>query len=518
MNSAKYAARLFKIRSQLARCTHISVFNMALNYLQTPLGAAPVSRMPWISMFLLKHALIQPSGRYPISQNEYQRIAQQIYGLQDCLVSNDPSEFMLSVRSMIHQQSWYQSEPHHILRASLFQRMLLERSFAHSDKLLRQKTGVGLHEYYIISDYLFALASQQDANKVIKHNLGHFYSHLAPVISPDVISNFLKLVSVPFEGMHDFLQRYKIEDSCVSEYLQETPFKNKPMIIQDDGFVIFNAGLLILGLKSIAFDILKPLAGFYDRFGLDVESYIGERLKLTNLQVIAEYELKKILSAKKKPISDFLAIDNDNVFVIESKAITPSDLMKCVSEPEHLYQMLRKSFLKGIIQGEFTALHMSKRPEFHEKRVRILIVTLDDFHIFGGKYIDEHFGGRLQDEIKAELGEVPVPMLDVMYLTLIDLVHLTEWLKGKPQGALTELMDDIERKQSEPHGARITVSHHIDETIRKDVCGTAGLEAISEATADKMAKVIAANQKFWGQQSPALFIHAFSQFRATLDV
>ncbi|AZC59928.1 hypothetical protein [Pseudomonas chlororaphis] len=509
-----YSRELAGIKTELSRYSHISTFNCALTHLDK--NTKGVEGMPWIIMFLLKLSLQGRDGPLKMEAREFWLVANKIYHLSGKLLGPGNGSFMLMVRSMLNQQLWYQIGFVESLRHVLLQRTLFDRSFDTNNQLFLEKTGIGLDDYYKISFYLLTVAGKAESNRVVKWSLSSFYSHLSPAISDDVLIGFLELVAITFPKLHDFMQDFIVEDSNSVELYQETPLKNKPIIVESEGLVIFNSGLCISGLRSIAMEILKSCEPFTTKFGHDVEAYIGERLRITPMDVYSLSDLNGVIPIKVGRIADYVVVDGGEVFIFESKAIIPSVLMKCVYDPDWLSRLLKESFIKGVEQGQETASKLLASEKFKGMKARIVVVTLEDFFVYGGEYLGSYIRPDLEKELTEVYGSLPVPMQDVIYMTLKDLNTLTEWLQDKSVGSLSALFRDVEEAERQPGGSRFSLSQHINERVGPEVIGAVGFGGTLEKTNGEMQELLGGNKCYWKSQHPVSYMRAFSRFRDKL--
>lgn len=509
-----YADELQSIKTELSRYSHISVFNSALNYLRPEAGQKVFEKMPWIVMFLLKISLLERGGAVQMDGKEFWRITKRVNSLSDKLVGRIPDgTFMLMMRAMLAQQLWYQIQPIDSWRQMFLHRTLFNISHEVNNRLFYDRTGVSLNDYFKIAFYFLTVAGKQQANSVIRYGMTSFYNHLSPYVSDEALANFLKLVAVPFGQLPAYLKPFEVKDSNAAEIYQETPFKNKPIIIEEDGLVIFNAGLCVLGLRSIAIEILKADPDFTTRFGLDFEGYIGERLRLTSAQVYTIPQLNQIIPIKVGKIADYVVTDGSQLVVFESKSIIPNQLMKCAFDPAHLFRLLEENFIKGIAQGQETVDKLARTDAFGGMKARIIIVTLEDFYIYGGDYIGENLDSTFEYSLLEKYGGLPVPMSGVLYMTLKDLIVVTEWLKDKPANAFFNLLDELEAKQNEPGGVRFSFSQHIDERLAAEVFGPVGMHDAVEQSHKEMNDLLQSNMNYWKAQHPVTFMRAYDRFK-----
>lgn len=514
-----YAEDLASIKTDLSRYSHLSVFNAALNYLQPSSGARGLESMPWVVMFLLKLSLQQQDGPLHIGAPEFLRLANRIYRLGDHVAKGVSSQTMfLMMRSLLLQQIWYQGDTVDSWRSLFIQRALLNRSYEENNRLFQERAGLSLDDYYKLTMCLFSLTGDKKPNSVISLRLGHFYSLMSPRLSDEVLVNFLRLVALPFNRLSEYLQqeRFVVKDSNPAELYQETPLKNKPIIIESDRLVIFNAGLCISGLRSIAIELLKAAPGFTDTFGHDMESYIGERLKLTAMDVYTIPDLNQVIPIKSGKIADYVVTDGDELLIFESKSIFPNVLMKCAFDANHLFKLLEDNFIKAIEQGQETAAKLAASNTFGGRKARIIIVTLDDFFIYGGDFVTEHLNGEFEKSLASTYGRLPVPMANVVYMTLRDLITLTEWLKDKPADSLFRLLGELDAKQDQPGGARLSLSHHIHEHVASSVNGAVGIHEVVEESRGEVEGLLLGNSRHWKLQHPLTFMLAYDRFKQRL--
>lgn len=514
---SKYAEELARIKVRLSRYSHVSTFNAALNYLSHKSGDDPFKKMPWVVMFLLKQAFLQKDGSEVMSEKVFLKLASRVLKLGDSLVGRIPPEtFMLMMRAMLVQQLWYQIQAVDSFKYLFLHRELLNKSYEVNNRLFMAKTGLKLNDYYKIAFYLLSQAAKEPPNSVIRYSMTSLYSHLSPTLSDETITQFLKLVGLPFGQFSGYLKSFEVLDSNAAELYQETPFKNKPIIIAKDGLIIFNAGLCVLGLRSIAIDVLRSDKEFTKRFGDDMEAYIGERLRMTASVVYTMSELNKVIPIKVGKIADYVVADEGRVLVFESKSIIPNVLMKCAFDPIHLAKLLRQSFFHGVEQGQETVYKLACTEKFSNSRARIVIVTLDDFFIYGGDYISDCLDQDLEEALARKYGGLPVPMSNVLFITLRDLNILTEWLRDKPANAIFDFFDELERKQQEAGGMRFSVSQHIDEQIAEQVMGAVGMQDAVSQSEEEMAYLLQQNIAIRRTQRVEDFMATFSQFQYRL--
>lgn len=519
MQVRSYAEDLAGLKTELSRYSHLSVFNAALNHLQPSLDARGSESMPWVIMFLLKVSLQQESGPLNIEASEFWRLANRIYKLGDHVAKGANSQAMfLLMRSVVLQQLWYQVDPVDSWKSIFLQRTLFNRSYEENNRIFQKRAGLSLDDYYKLTMCLFSLAGNKKPNSVVSLRLGNFFSLMSPVLSDEVLVNFLTLVALPFHRMADYMRqvRFVVKDSNPAELYQETPLKNKPIIIENDRLIIFNAGLCILGLRSIAIELLKAEPEFTSTFGRDVESYIGERLKLTAMDVLSVSDLNQIIPTKVGKIADYVVSNGDGLLIFESKSIFPNVLMKCAFDSDHLFALLKDNLIKAIEQGQETAAKLAASKEFGSKESRIIVVTLDDFFVYGGDFVSQHLNAEFEKSLTSTYGILPVPMANVIYMTLPDLIILTDWLKDKPADCLFHLLDMLDAKQHQPGGARLSLSHHIREHVAFEVQGTVGINAVVAESQAEVEHLLSANSRYWKFQHPLTFMLAYDRFKQRL--
>ncbi len=123
-------------------------------------------------------------------------------------------------------------------------------------------------------------------------------------------------------------------------------------------------------------------------------------------------------------VVDFLAYNDKQVVLIESKAIEPNSIVKTATDPELLKRLLQKSFIKAIWQGVQSAAGLSKTSEFKGKKFSLLIVTHEDFGIFGGRWVADYVDVGLEQELMQAHPEMALCLDDIFYCTINDLEDL----------------------------------------------------------------------------------------------
>ncbi|QTT83059.1 hypothetical protein HUT29_17745 [Pseudomonas chlororaphis] len=112
MTSQAYLVGVGTVKEQLSRYSHSSVLDCTLKHLglRGESIAEEISMMPWIVMFLLKVALLGPSGDKEIDGREFNRIANDIFHLQSAAADLESGSIELKIRALLLGQMLYQKQ------------------------------------------------------------------------------------------------------------------------------------------------------------------------------------------------------------------------------------------------------------------------------------------------------------------------------------------------------------------------------------------------------------------------
>ncbi|OKP27555.1 GapS1 family protein [Serratia fonticola] len=391
-----------------------------------------ISNFPWCCFLALKWKFTVINKKYTshLSESDFISIINSIYLLQDDAIDlSEDSNAILEMRRYMISQLQYQSP-------FKFDINTLSRQYGwfccsesnYYKDCFYEVTGVKLEDFYIISAYLIIMCSDNcnADSKVIPYQ--HFIIHLHPFFGLDVLKGYLNFVSIKLNEIRAFMGAYKDEGELSVEYFRETPMLKKPIIITDDGLLILSKKILKSALSSMVPNVLKGNVDNYkNKFGNLMEVYIGNVIKEINGEVVFESEIKELYNKKNiegKSVDFLLKYDKSTVF-IESKAIEPDLVVKSTNASKSLKDRLKRSFIKGIIQGQECASHLSKTDLYENSESdSLLIITHRDHYIYNGVMVDELIDKKLFQHIENELGKVWIDKKRIFYITIDEFENL----------------------------------------------------------------------------------------------
>lgn len=468
--------------------------------------------MPWVVMFLLKVALLGKDGKDEIGSQIFNRIANDIWHLQSSAVDLGDDNFELKLRAMVLGQAMYQRDTSSGLRELVVQGSVFNREDGYYNLLFNELFGLSLDSFLTIAMFIIVRLDKQVGAHVVKMPISELMFYLCSGIPYAQLLAFIRLASCDIGALSSFVEGYDLGNIYSTEYFQETPFKYTPFVLEDGYLIAFNYQFCITALGGLAPAILKKeRPSFKDEFGRDMERRVGEILApLSCDMLIDEDAIRLMLKAEgvESKLVDFLIREGDQVTLVECKAVEPTDLMKCTSDPVVLKKNLQQNYIKAIHQGQAVADALARVSQFNNCDFRLLVVTYGDHYIFGGEYILANIDMGLVDEISTRHKCVPVPMRRISYLSLQDFAGLIHGLNetGRP---LSGFLDTVCDDQSDPQKRRITLAHSIPQELGA-VPGAyaAGLGLELDRRHEALTTLIESNLRYWsGKVEPFIERH-----------
>ncbi|WP_440780040.1 GapS1 family protein [Pseudomonas syringae] len=431
MDDSKYKKKIQHLAKSLENYDHISVLEAWLSNLISDKDQKDVDlfkRLPWIQFFLLKLALLGKSGPIKMSRDRFTRYANQLYSMQiDAAHGLEPDKVELLLRPMIVQQIWYQQKHDDILIALFRQRVFFLSANPWYAEQFHKNTGVTLDNFYVITIYLLT-SSRDHKLTALDINLYDLLFHLAPRISFEEVIRYFLLMGVRTVDISNYINHHRLYDIYESEYFQDTPLKGRPIIINGESLIIPDLHMFNAAIKDFVPDYLKNIPGYKDQFGPDFELYLQDVLLESKLEFWDEKNKITDIYRKygiKGKVVDFLIPGKDSVVLVESKAIEPNAVVKTSSDADQLKRMLSGSYIKAIKQGMHAASALGQTPEFSGKKFSLLVVTHEDFGIFGGRWVTQYIDKDIPEWITSKYPNSPLSIDDIFYCTVDDFETLT---------------------------------------------------------------------------------------------
>lgn len=481
MNAKKYSSAVKSVKTELSRYTHRSVFSISVAYLRNKNIETmdEVKKMPWLVMLLVKFSFLEPEGVLEINQAQFHVIANKLYGLQSLASDINSGPLDLKLRSLTVQQLWYQQSHQEDYLSLIRQSHLMRREDGFYDKSFREITGIEIDNFFTIALYMMTLARSEAGSNVMEVSLPSVIFDLTPNVPLNQLAKFFELLAIKLEDVSDFLRDgHELKDEPQSEYFQETPFKLKPMVIDGSSVYIFNSRVFVTGVALLLPALLKKqMQNYKTEFGADMESYIGRLVAASGIQHVNESQIGQLYASaglrarlKKEGIGgkavDYALFDGqDRVVLVECKAVEPSDVVKASYDPEVLRASLEKSFINAIVQGEETKFILSKIPEYERKKFKLVVITHQEFNIFGGAMVGGCIDFGLEQRIFEKYGELPIDLNDIVYVTVGDFERL---MSAHSVGKINfhDFIDECLQQQLDPAGKRFSMSQMVGDKVK----------------------------------------------------
>lgn len=506
MSIEKYQQEIRLLAHELERYDHFSVIGAAVTSLvadNTDRKAA-VMRMPWILLLLLKLALLGKSGSKEMTRDDFFGFANRLYSIQHLASDLSQPNIELQLRPMLFQQLWYQRGDTAALLSLFRQSVLLgEKNPWYAEEFYRASR-VQLRNFYLITMYVMLLV-QSNRMTVLDLNLFQLIHHLCPAIPFEELFRYLHLVGVRTSDLPRFIDSHRLDDIYPSEYYQDTPLKDKPILINGDQILVMDSVLFFAGMAEFVPRFLKKIPGHKDRFGPDFEAYINGLLGFSGLifweeKEIAKYYKKYGIQGK---VVDFLVHNEDQVILIESKAIEPSPIVKTATDPGRLKDNLEKSFIKAIRQGVHSASCLAKTPDFQGRKFSLLVVTHEDFGIYGGRWVADYVDTQLETELVGKYPDLALSLDDIFYCTINDLEDMA---RGHVAGIIDffKLMDFASTKGKSAFDRRMVFQQVISENFKGAADRHESLMIETDRYLSDIRDIVQRNIQFWSGKSSAL--------------
>lgn len=506
MSIEQYRQEIRLICHELERYDHFSVIGTAVTYLAADNSSrkAAVMRMPWIILLLLKLALLGKSGDKSMSREEFYKFSSRLYSIQHIASGLDGKKIELHLRPLCVQQLWYQRGDEAALLSIFRQSLLLAGGNPWYADEFYKASGVRLRNFYLITMHIM-LSIKDHKLTVLDVNLFQLIHNICPKISLDELFRYLALVGVRACDLPEFFGSHRLDDIYPSEYYQDTPLKDRPILINGEQLLVFDSILFFAGMAEFVPRFLKKASGYKERFGSDFESYIGELMKFSKLPYWSEESIKLFYKRNgiQGKVVDFLVRDDKRAVLIESKAIEPSPIVKTATDSKLLKRLLEKSFIKAIWQGVHSAAELAKTPEFKGRKFSLLIVTHEDFGIFGGRWVADYIDVGLEQELMQAYPEMALSLDNIFYCTINDLEDLA---RGHAAGVVDffDLIDSASTARKSGVERRMIFQQIISERLKGTAVRHESLMKEMDRYLADMRRVVNLNIEFWSGKAMSL--------------
>lgn len=503
MTAEKYDSQIKKIRRELRVYKPDSVLQHVVDHLHWSQSLErPADGMPWICLFFLKMAMQECGGGYrKMVKGEFDKLVNKLFRSQHLASPIGEGDLDLMVRPMVLQQAWYQGSSYYDVKAITRQMIwYTDKETPFSIKFF-ELCGFPLEEFYLISLYLDVCVADQ-AKGVVAINLYELIFCLSPTIPLKNIVKYFLLVAVRSQDLPDFFQAHRIEADLhqQSEFLQITPLRKKPILLDGDNLLIYNSKLFSRSVGTLIPDLLKSDKnwGYKDFFGPTMELYLYSLLQASPLKFYTEKQLDQCCRANsviKGKMADFLVVGEVNI-IIECKAIEPGDIVSSVFKPELLKINLPKSFMIGIEQCQESIHRLHRTKEYAGKKFACIIVTHEDFWFASAEDIVRNIDPGLEDKIRHKYGCIPVSFDSILFVT-IDAVENILQAASEGEINLDGFVLECAQTLKTPEGRRFTMSHVVQDKLVGKFGGTPMINKKADEWASFFLTELDANKAAW---------------------
>ncbi|WP_347783746.1 GapS1 family protein [Pseudomonas kurunegalensis] len=506
-NKASYALKIEKLKQELSQFEHFSIIEAFLSVLISNKGGDidTLRRMPWLQLFFLKLALQGESGRRKMNKGQLVALMNRLYSFQADAAQLDEGDLELNLRPMLLQQMWYQKGESYTLLTMFRQRLLFQKSNPWYGQKFKEITGLSLDNFYAITIFLL-LRTQGHKATALEINLAELLHKLCPAIPPLQVASYFQLLGIRTCDLAIFMRQHNLDDIYPSEYFQDTPIRFRPILINVEQLLIIDIQLFLISITEFVPVFLKTIPTHKDQFGKDFEGYLQTLLRTTGMEIWSEsQEISQFYSRHgiKGKIVDYLAVSNDRVILFESKAVEPSSVVKTSASAEVLERNLRPSFIKGIKQGIETAFHLASTEDFKGKKFSLLVVTHEDFGIYGGRWIAEHVDKDLPKWVADNFPTSPLDLDDIFYCTAADIEDLA---RGHSSSAfdICDILAQATTRGVEPPHRKMVFRQQLSKLSAKGAPFHKDLSEEMKSSILEFTNIFSLNKSQWGDQVGSL--------------
>lgn len=495
----RYSYKVKALSRELAGYDHFTVIEAAFKNLQVEKADKKdmLQRLPWLQFFLLKLALLAPSGNKRMDASTFARLANKLHRLQFEASGLAGGDVVLKLRPMMLQQLWYQAQKEHTYLDFIRQGAFFSRDPWYQEGF-KSVAGISLDSFYKISMHFVTVALGHTHSVVDLNLIGAIY-YLCPSVPFEDLFRYLKLTGIRTADLPLYFEAHRLEGFCGGEFFQDTPLKDRPILINGTDLLVYDVDMFFSSMAQYVPTVLKKVRGFKDKFGLDFERYVDDVLQHSGVKYWKEgkeiAEFYRVNGIKGKVI-DFLVEGDGHVVLIESKAIEPSPIVKTASDPELLKKLLGESFIKAIKQGFHTAWCLGKTERFFGKKFSLLVVTHMDFGIYGGRWVSDYVDKGLEGWAEENYPQSPLSLDDVIYCTVADLEDLS---RGHAAAAF-DFVDVVSKagvSNLETHQQKMVFSQMFKDLPKERSRHQSSISKLMDKSISDMENQLRNNKKWW---------------------
>lgn len=450
-NEDHYYSAYKSIRNRFRKYNYIDVINGCLQYINAPADSKikKIERHPWLVLLLIKWIIIDgginQKGAKKLDNKKLMDLLQMVHVLANkARLPNQFEHYRLFMRAISYQQFIYQWDfsISHLSRQSLLFADLPENHIIQAK--FKELTGLSISTFLELSLVtLCRFLSKNNWSLPIS-----WYRNVQSKYSEEEVRNFLKTLSVPALELEDRLKSKDGGSRRSSEYYEQTPFMEFPLIMRDNEFVCVYPNILYRSIEHFIYDRLRQWdsSKFMDKFGKIFEKYVDNSLAYSQSIYVTESDIKNKLGRSGSQI-DFIVSDGmANVF-IDAKGVEIANLGKVSHISDVVKDKVENSIIKAIEQAHDVLNKLSQANlENWEITPRdnnyLIVVTFKELYLGNGVNFYESIARDKIDEIYAKYDrQLKIALEDMYFITIEEFDLFCELVnKGK-----IGMSDGIER-------------------------------------------------------------------------
>jgi hypothetical protein len=211
-----------------------------------------------------------------------------------------------------------------------------------------------------------------------------------------------------------------------SEYFEQTPFIEFPLIKTEKEFICVYPNILYRSIEHYIYDKLRQWDSnrFMDKFGKIFENYVENSLNYSRSVFVTESDIQNILGRSGNQI-DFIVSDGEANVFIDAKGVEMASLGKVSHLSDVVKDKVKNSIIKAIEQAHdvLNKLNQSSLEGWKIAATEsnyLIVVTFKELYLGNGVNFYESIARDKIDEIYAKYSEELRIELENMYFIEIE--------------------------------------------------------------------------------------------------
>jgi hypothetical protein len=427
-NEQEYYSFYKKLRNKFRKYNSRDIIDSCVSYLYKPEKdkISQLQKHPWLVVLLIKWVILDDDfdskGGKKLTSNAFLEILQYMRDLG--AKTRLPTQFehtTLFMRCISYQQFIYQHEFSfsHLSRQKLLFGSLPSNHYI--NKQFKAETGLEISVFLeLVLVVLTRFMTNNNSNLQIS-----WFDSVSSSYSKDNVTDFLNVTSITLEELRKELKHTDDNQRRASEYYEQTPFIEHPLIRNDNNYISLFPILLYRSMEHFIYDRMRKInaAKFMDKFGEIFERYIENTLIYSNSDYINEKGVTTLLGHDGNLIDFIVKEDNANIF-IDAKAVE----MSYSGKVAHLSQVLKdktsKTVIKAIQQAHDVLRRLDEASDKNTELINdnnyLLVVTFKDLCLGNGRTFYESTAKDKLDEIYKNYSNSTIIPLENMYFISIE--------------------------------------------------------------------------------------------------